>query len=375
MTTTPTHEPPTPLAGRATPEGTRRFARRAVRHHTAEFFREQWDGLTASSVGLGSYLGECDDVEDGRYERAGRSALALGVNLFDTAINYRCQRSERALGRALAAAVAEGSVRRDEVVVCTKGGYVALDGAPPTSREAYETYLENEFYGPGVMTAAELVGGGHCLTPAFLRHQLATSRRNLAVETVDLYYVHNPEQQLESVPRDRFLESIRAAFVELEARVAAGEIAAYGCATWHGLRVAPGTRHHLSLVELVEAAQDAGGESHHFRAVQLPVNLAMTEAVRTPTQQLGDHVVPLLEAAAELGVAVVASASLMQAQLARGLPPALREAFPGLDTDAQRALAFVAGLPGVATALVGMRREEHVRENVAALATRGGERS
>ena len=99
----------------------------------------------------------------------------------------------------------------------------------------------------------------------------------------------------------------------------------------------------------------------------------MTEAVRQPTQTLDGRAVSLLEAAAALGVSVVASASLMQAQLTRGLPLPLRDAFPGLDTDAQRAIAFVAGLPGVTTALVGMRREEHVRENVAAFdANRSG---
>ena len=47
------------------------------------------------------------------------------VNVFDTAINYRCQRSERAVGLAIVEAIASGEVRRDEMVVCTKGGYVA----------------------------------------------------------------------------------------------------------------------------------------------------------------------------------------------------------------------------------------------------------
>jgi predicted aldo/keto reductase-like oxidoreductase len=76
--------------------------------------------------------------------------------------------------------------------------------------------------------------------------------------------------------------------------------------------------------------------------------------------------VTLLQAAVELGISVVASASLMQAQLTRGLPAAARELFPTLTTDAQRALAFVRALPGVSCALVGMRSIEHLEENLAA---------
>jgi aryl-alcohol dehydrogenase-like predicted oxidoreductase len=357
------------LAGRATAEGTARFARRFARRRGADFYRPIADGVVASAVGLGTYLGECDAAEDGRYERAVRLGISLGINALDTAINYRCQRSERALGRAVRTAVAEGAARRDELVVCTKGGFIAPDGAPPATREEYDAYLTREFYDQTVMRPEDVVAGGHCLTPGYLRHQIAASRANLGLGTIDLYYLHNPEQQLESMPRERFDDVMRAAFEELEAHCASGDIAAYGCATWQGLRVLPGSRHHLSLEALVAMAREVAGDAHHFRAVQLPLNLGMTEAVRQPTQTLDGRAVSMLEAAAALGLSVVASASLMQAQLARGLPLPLRDAFPGLDTDAQRAIAFVAGLPGVATALVGMRREEHVRENVAVFDT------
>jgi aryl-alcohol dehydrogenase-like predicted oxidoreductase len=61
----------------------------------------------------------------------------------------------------------------------------------------------------------------------------------------------------------------------------------------------------------------------------------------------------------------VASAPLLQARLASGLPSQMREALPGFSSDAQRALSFVVGLP-VATALVGMRSITHLDENLAA---------
>jgi hypothetical protein len=103
---------------------------------------------------------------------------------------------------------------------------------------------------------------------------------------------------------------------------------------------------------------------HHFRVVQVPINLAMTEAVRAPTQCVGNERVPLLEAAGRLGISVVGSATLMQSQLARALPEQVHSAFPGYDTDARRAIAFSQSLP-VAAALVGMKSLSHLQENLA----------
>ena len=332
----------------------------------SDFYRSIAGGPTVSSIGIGTYLGECDDTEDDRYAAAVNHAFEHGINLVDSAINYRCQRSERAVGRALREAVEAGIVARDEVVICTKGGYVPLDRHAPEGRAEYEEYLTREYFARGVMSPPDVVAGGHCLTPAFLANQIVRSRQNLGVEAIDVYYLHNPEQQLDVLDRETFNGRVRAAFSLLEERVERREIGVYGCATWNGLRAAPGTRSHLSLAELVELAREAGGAGHHFRVVQLPISLLMTEAVRSPTQRLADgRVVPLLHAAAELGVSVVASASLLQAQLTSGLPPQMQEAFPGLTTDAQRALAFVRGLP-VAAALVGMRSPGHIDENLGA---------
>ena len=348
----------------ATTEGTRRFAERSARG--AEFRRELPRGLSVSALGVGTYLGDCTDADDAAYADAIRAAIAAGVNVIDTAINYRCQRSERAAGRAMAECMAARAVSRDALVVCTKGGYVEFDGTPPASRQAYDAWLERELFATGVVTRDELVRGGHCITPKFLSRQLALSRQNLGVEAIDLYYVHNPEEQLLGVDRATFTTRLRAAFVLLEERAAAGEIAGSGCATWTGLRVPPDQRQHLSLAALVALAREVGGTVHHFRAVQLPVSLAMPEAARVPTQSLGRHLVPLLEAADALGVAVVASAPLMQGRLTDGLPEEMRELLPNCRTDAQRALRFAASLPAVRTVLAGMRTREHVAENVGA---------
>jgi len=157
---------------------------------------------------------------------------------------------------------------------------------------------------------------------------------------------------------------VREAFGALEGQVKRGTIGVYGCATWSGFRVPSEAKNHLSLEELVSIAREVGGAKHHFKLIQLPINLAMTEAVRLPTQCLGGDQISLLEAARRLGISVIASATLMQSQLTRSLPKQVHAAFPGFKTDARRAIAFTQSLP-VAAALVGMKSRVHLEENLA----------
>ena len=352
-------------SARASAAGTERLAARFTAERIPDFYRSAGAGLHASSIGIGTYLGEPDDADDRRYEEAIRAAVGSGLNVIDTAINYRCQRSERAVGRALTALFDERIARRDEVIVCSKGGYIPLEGTPPASRKEYNALIEREYFARGVMRPEDVVGGGHCMAPGYLADQIARSRANLGLETIDVYYLHNPEQQVPAIGREAFLHRLVRAFEMLEARVEAGDIAAYGCATWNGLRVVPESRESVSIEELVGAAREVAGDAHHFQYVQLPVNLAMSEALRVPTQRVAGRERTALEAASELGLAVVASAALMQSALARALPAAVRDALPRYDTDAQRALSFVRGIPGITTALVGMRGARHVAENLA----------
>ena len=355
------------IAGYATQEGTERYRGRHAPDRAEDFYRPLADVLSVSSIGLGTYLGDCDDKTDAAYAKAAQLAVRSGINLLDSAINYRCQRSERALATALRALLSAGAESRDEIVVCTKAGYIPLDGAPPATRRDYDAHLKAQYFDTGIASPDQVVAGGHCIAPHFLADQVQRSRRNLGISTIDIYYLHNPEQQLDALPRDAFSKAIAAAFAQLEQEVADGNIGCYGCATWAGFRVGPDDKSHLPLAELIKIAETVGGADHHFRAIQLPINLAMPEAVRVPTQPLGKAVVPLLQAASELGVTVIASAPLMQGQLTSGLPAKLAEAFPNLATDAQRAVAFVRSLPRVTAALVGMKSPGHLGEQLDAV--------
>src|SRR5713101_4721804 len=347
------------LNGWASLEGTARYRERFREVAAEGHFRKSQD-LWFSSIGVGTYLGEADEETDKRYIEAIVRAVELGANVIDTAANYRFQRSERSIGAALQD-LAERGFAREEIVVCTKGGYLPFDGAPPRD---VRQYVEDTFVKTGIASLADIAGGAHCMTPRYLQSQLSQSLANMGLACVDVYYVHNPESQLSAVSAEEFWKRLRAAFEFLEQSVANGKIRNYGVATWNGFRAEPDAHGYHSLEQMSDIAKEVAGVEHHFRFIQLPFNLAMPEALFFQNQKLGDEYVSVLEAARALGVTVMASASILQGQVSRGLPEAIREPLGSLATDAQTGIQFVRSAPGITTALVGMSRVAHVEENL-----------
>jgi len=341
----------------ATQEGTTRYAEK-FRGHAADGHFRQVRELALSSIGIGTYLGQPNDTTDSGYAAAIVAAVESGINVIDSAINYRLQRSERSTGTALKV-LAYKNFARDEIVVCTKGGYLTPDGSMPKDPNSY--FFE-EYIHKGIFTAKDIVAGCHCMTPRFLENQLGRSLKNLGVNCVDIYYLHNPETQLGELPPADFLKRVCEAFVFLESAAARGQIQFYGMATWNGFRQQKGARDLMQLAEIAAIAKEIAGDTHRFRFVQLPFNLAMTEALTLGNQSVGGKERTVMEAADELGISLIASASLLQGQVAQNLPQFVAEAL-GLENDAERALQFVRSAPGITTALVGMSRTAHVEAN------------
>jgi aryl-alcohol dehydrogenase-like predicted oxidoreductase len=348
------------LSGCATWEGTGRYRDRFKDQSTENHFRHQ-QNLWLSSIGIGTYLGNADDATDSKYAEAVLRAVDLGVNVIDTAANYRFQRSERSVGKALGELTNAKGFARAEILICTKGGYLPFDGAPPRDVRGY---IEETFVRPGVARLEDFVSGSHCMTPGYLQNQLEQSLRNMDLECVDVYYVHNPESQLGYVSEEDFYSRLRAAFERLEQNLAQGKIKMYGVATWNGFRVPREAREYHSLPRMVEIAREVAGDSHGFRFIQLPFNLAMPEALVLRNQIVDKVEVSTLEAAAALSVTIVSSASILQGRVAHDLPEAIREPLGSLATDALTAIQFVRSTPGITTALVGMSHPEHVDENL-----------
>jgi aryl-alcohol dehydrogenase-like predicted oxidoreductase len=358
------------LAGHATAEGTARYRDRFPQMRDAGHFRRPAhvaaaDKLWLSSIGLGTYLGEPDDAADRNYTEAIATALISGINVLDTAINYRHQRSERNIGAALRQRIESGEVKRDEILICTKAGYLSFDGNLPADPRAY---FMREYVDSGILDPKQLVGGMHCMAPAYLENQIERSRRNLGLETIDVFYLHNPESQLAEISREAFDHRLRDAFATLEKQVKAGRVRYYGMATWSAFRLAEASRDYISLAEAVEVAHEVGGDEHHFRFVQLPFSLSMPEAYALANQATVDQSSrrqkrSLLSAAAQSGVAVIGSATLQQGQLTSGLPDFVGSIL-SLNTDAENAIQFSRSAPGMTTSLVGMGHKERVAANL-----------
>src|SRR2546430_9647399 len=98
------------ITGKATAKGTLRYAERLAARLTAGHFRQLDEGPQLSTLGLGTYLGADDGATDVLYQDAIVRALELGVNVLDTAVNYRHQRTDRAIRTALATAIAKGAL-------------------------------------------------------------------------------------------------------------------------------------------------------------------------------------------------------------------------------------------------------------------------
>jgi aryl-alcohol dehydrogenase-like predicted oxidoreductase len=346
----------------ATSESTMKYAARFAGRTGAGHFREQ-QSLWLSSLGIGTYLGEPDARTDQAYTDAIVAAVEAGANVIDSAINYRFQRSERSVKAALSELARRG-FGREEMVICTKGGFLTPDGEMPADASEY---FNREYVVTEILREGDVAAGCHSMAPRFIADQLERSRRNLGVETIDVYYLHNPETQLGEVPHEMFNSRVRAAFEFLESAVAAAKIHFYGMATWNAFRQDENQQDFLSLAAMESLARDVAGGSHHFRFVQLPCNLGMTEALTRANQPLDERRIPMVEAANKLGITLVASAAMLQGKLSRGLPPFVATAL-GLQNDAERALQFVRSTPGITTALVGMSRVEHVRANLSLVA-------
>lgn len=342
----------------ATSEGTAKFKNRFPDAANGHFRNAQ--NLTVSSIGIGTYLGNWDAATDEGYVQSVVKYVESGGNVIDTAANYRFQRSERNIGKALKI-LSEKGFGREELLICTKGGFLPFDNEPPRS---VQDYFEENFVNRGIADFTDLVGGSHCMTPGYLQSQIDQSLGNMGLDCLDIFYIHNPETQLSSISRLEFEARLAKAFERLEENRANNKIQFYGAATWNGFRLQPNEKNYHSLEKMWNIAEKIGGDNHGFRFIQLPFNLAMPEAFLLQNQQFNGEVFSTIEIANNYGISVMISGSMMQGKLSSGLPENIRTNLGNLETDAMTSLQFVRSTPMVATALVGMSKPAHVEENM-----------
>ncbi|MCH8915433.1 MAG: aldo/keto reductase [Thaumarchaeota archaeon] len=343
------------ISGFATYEGTKKFA---VNSGVNQANFKEFKNLTLSNVGIGTYLGDADARTDELVTIAVKQSVLSGINVVDTAINYRSQKAERSVGKAISELIKEGKISRDQIFLSTKNGYVTNDA---DIQLGFWEYVKEEYTRKGIIKEGDVTSGYHCMTPTYLSDQLDRSLKNLGLECVDLMYLHNAvEGQIKDVSKEQFLENLKAVFELYEQKRREGKIKFYGMATWECFRVPKDNPQYLSFEDTVNMAKKIGGENHGFQFIQLPFNMHYDQALLGKNQLLGTENVSILEAALKLEIGVFTSVPLMQGRLlAPGAMPDFGELKPSL-----RALQFVRSSPGVLAPLVGQKSSDHVSENL-----------
>ena len=341
--------------GFATPEGTKNFAQNSSANRTNY---KIFQNLTLSNVGMGTYLGDADSKTDDLVVNAVKNSILSGINVIDTAINYRSQKAERSVGKALSDLISEGKITREQIFVSSKNGYVTNDAEIPGD---FWKYINSEYVQKGIIKAGDITSGYHCMTVPYLEDQLNRSLKNLGLDCLDLMYLHNAvEGQIKDVTKEKFLENLKDVFEMYENKRKEGLIKFYGMATWECYRVTTDNPQFLSLEETIKIAKQVGGDQHGFRFIQLPFNMYLDQAYMIKNQNYEHQQLSILESSAKNDIGVFTSVPLMQGRLlAPGVMPEFNDLIPSL-----RALQFIRSTPGVLAPLVGHKSDEHVKENL-----------
>jgi aryl-alcohol dehydrogenase-like predicted oxidoreductase len=276
--------------------------------------------LSLGAMTFGSGFTRKTSVDEAlAYELVNR-ALDAGVNLIDTAETYGEGRSEAIVGRAVRG-------RRDEVVLATKVGFADR--------------------GPGALAYANVIAA------------CEASLRRLAVDYIDLYFLHRPDR---ATPLE---ETLRA----LEDLVARGLVREIGASNFRAWEVAG-----------VVARQRALGRPA-FSAVQIYYSLLCRDAEHEILPQCRTDGLGVLVYSPLAGglLADWDDTPGVRGRRAVGALPAVdpqvrREVLTVLDAVAQArgvsrvqvALAWVSAQPGVTSVIVGARSLEQLDDNLAA---------
>ncbi|HEU4445070.1 MAG TPA: aldo/keto reductase [Nitrososphaeraceae archaeon] len=349
------------VEGFATSEGTKNYTEYAISQGRPISHFKSFDSLHLSSIGMGTYLGQPSEEDDQAVENAVFESVKSGaVNVIDTAINYRAMRSEKSIGRALLRLVKDKIISRDQIFISTKNGYITNDGDYPNI-DVME-YIHRMYIQTDVITADDISSGYNIINPNYLAKCIDKSLMNMHVSSIDLVYIHNAfESWYQDVSREQFMEMLVKAFEVYEKYRAKNKIRYYGMATWTCFRVPPTSPEYLSLEQAVKCAESVGGKDHGFRFIQLPYNLAYSEALLLRNQSVrSEENLTILQAAEKLNIGIFTSIPLFQGRLLRSQIPD----YGGISDPIAKLVQIIRSSPSVIAPLIGQKKVEHVEENL-----------
>jgi aryl-alcohol dehydrogenase-like predicted oxidoreductase len=349
------------LEGYATPDGTRKYTDYAISQGKPRNHFKSFDNLNLSSLGMGTYLGQLSEEDDQAVENAVYQSVRSGaINVIDTAINYRAMKSEKSIGKGLLRLVNDSVISRDQVFVSTKNGYITNDGDYPNidvMEYMHRMYIQSE-----VITADDISSGYNVIKPSYLAKCIDKSLTNMHLSTIDLVYIHNAfESWYQDISREQFMEMLTKAFEMYEKYRSEKKIRYYGMATWTCFRVPSESPEYLSLEQAVKCAESAGGKHHGFKFIQLPYNLAYSEALLLRNQSVrSEENLTILQAAAKLNIGIFTSIPFFQGRLLSSHIPN----YGNVTDPVAKLLQIIRSSPSVIAPLIGQKKSEHVEENL-----------
>lgn len=227
-------------------------------------------GWSVSPVGFGGYRIH-DRVDEHR--EALKLALTSGCNLIDTSTNYGDGGSEKLIGEVLRELIGAGKLKREQVVVVSKAGYVQGENLKLARqrRERGIPFAEIVEYSDDCW---------HCISPEFLKDQLTRSLQRLGLQQIDVLLLHNPEYFLKAQSdHAEYYRRIKEAFKYLETEVAQGRIQYFGISS-NTFPEPKEADDFTSLEAVCDLASQIGAK--HFAVVQFPFNLYEPEAAFEP---------------------------------------------------------------------------------------------
>jgi aryl-alcohol dehydrogenase-like predicted oxidoreductase len=265
--------------------------------------------MNFSKIGFGGY--RIDDRVKEHYDSLSK-ALLNGINLIDTSANYTDGRSEILVGNVLSDLLNAGKIKREDVTLVTKGGYV--------QGQNYKFALKKKENGNPFSGVVEYEEGlWHCISPDYLEDQINRQLFRLCQNSddgyIDVYLLHNPEYYLNladkkhsgiNIARDEYYIRIKKAFEFLEEKVKQGKILYYGISS--NTFPSKPTKYDFTSLEKILEINESLGANGHFKFIELPFNLIESGALFEKNQFAETKTV--LEIAKENGINVLVNRPL-----------------------------------------------------------------
>lgn len=283
-------------------------------------------------IGLGTYNQSLNQSELISY------ALKLGYELIDTAPNYNNGISQREVSKALSQCI-------NQTLISTKVGFVS-------DLDRRDFYIKN-----GIAKSNDFFKN-HCLSKSFVKYEIEKNLQELGIESIDILFIHNPEQQLEIKSKSDFFYTLSNAIEIIETFCEQGKVKQYGISSWDGFGI-NGKQPTFTLDEIHDIVFKIAGKSNRFRCVQIPLSIVhYDELYNYAINKSG-----LLCDAERLSLSIFANSPLHKGELLKLIDSEFLRLF-GINNCATACLLFLKSFQCINTILVGATSKSQIEDNI-----------